>query len=129
MEELGGDQQVALAGPGPELHHVLQADPGLLPAAPSVHLVDEALGVALAELLSRHGPTSEPGREYGETGGGSNAARGETDIEKPRTATPPTQGSQVPSKYKQEERKRVQANPEEGWKWSEKAGALRLQES
>lgn len=81
MEELGGDQQVALAGPGPELHHVLQADPGLLQAAPSVHLVDEALGVALAELLSRHGPTSEPRSEYGETGGGSNAERGETDIE------------------------------------------------
>lgn len=69
VEELSRDQQIAVAGPGPELHHVLQADPRLLQAAPSVDLVDQALGVGLAHLLSRHGPMSEPRSEYGETGG------------------------------------------------------------
>ena len=50
--------------PGPELHHVLEAHPRLLHTAPSLHLVDQALGERLVRLLNRHGSVAEPRSDY-----------------------------------------------------------------
>lgn len=128
VEELGGDEQVALAGPGPELHHVLEADPGLLQAAPPVRLVEQALGVGLAQLLGRHGPTKTERRRDAAAAEAGGTGRGETDIERGIKNEAPREKDSTSEAFIGGRKKWVGAEQGDGWKWRGKARAFSVSE-